>query len=222
MKKISFLKKRKNINDKFFDLVERDIKKVPVKNKKGKFKGVTRWVYKGLNKLSKELEISPATTRRYIEIGRINENNDTLFINVERNFENLRKVKYREFRKNKRLDRYDYKPFEFTSKKTTKEFTIHNFTRDNFFRTKKFGRAKKNEQFYFRAGLYIVFERRNKAGRIKMRYVIQNFPVSHYSNSYKQGHNDFFDIIKIELQQYPSLKYFRFNYFDVQKIDISK
>ena len=185
-KKMSFLSQRKNINDKFFDIVKTNIKIVA--DKKGKFKR------QGVKNLADELEISTATLNKYIKQGFINEKNEELFINVERNFDKTKIPK---------------------TKKTTKQFTVHNFTYDNFFKRKPFGKIKKNEQLYFKAGLYLVF-RSGKNGF----YTIQNLPISHYSNLYPQGYEEFFDIIKIKLLDYPSLLHFVFNYFEVQKINV--
>lgn len=195
-KKISFLKKRKDINDKFFDLVDTHIKSQAYEDSEGE----TKWRKRGISKLAKELEISVSTLKKYINEGRIKENNDRLFINVERNFDKLKLKKTHE---------------------TTKEYTIHNFTKSNFFPKHKFSKAKRNEQFYFRAGLYLVFEVKRKKKKPK-EYAIQNFPISHYSNSYNKGYDEFFEIIQIKLQEHPSLKNFSFNYFDVTKIDVSK
>lgn len=195
-KKTSFLKKRKNINDKFFDLVNLHTKKVPVKRK-----GKEKWVLKGVTKLAKELKISPSTLKIYINKGAISDTGGYLPTKVF-NLHKKNKIK--------------------GSKIETKEFTVHNFTKNNFFKKKNFKKAKKNEQFYYRCGLYLHFERKNKRGKITMQYVIQNFPIAHYSSNYNKGYNEFFEIIQIELQSHPSLKFFRFNYFDVQKIDISK
>lgn len=184
-KKISFLVQRKTINDKFFDLVATDIKSVA--DKKGKFKKV------GTSKLAKKLNIQPSTLTKYIKRGFINEDLYYLTRRIEDNFKKL-KIK--------------------SSKKVTKKFFIHTFTEGNFFKTKNFKQANKNEQFYFRAGLYIRF-RSGKNGF----YTIQNFPVSHYSNKYPKGHYEFYEIIKRDLANFPSMLYFLFNYFDVQKID---
>lgn len=184
--KISFLVQRKNIDDKFFDLVKEHITVTPDKN--GKFKR------NGVKKLAAELEITTATLNRYIKSGSINRKNDELFINVERNFDKLKKPR---------------------TKKVTKEFSTHTFTFQNFFKRKPFGKIKSNEQLYFRAGLYLVF----KSGK-NGTYTIQNLPISHYSNLYPEGYEEFYEIIKEKLQNHPSLKYFRFNYFDVTKIDL--
>jgi len=182
-KKMSLLSQRKNINDKFFDVVSANIKN---ENKKGK------WKRTGVKQLAKELEISVSTLDKYIKRGFINEKDDELFINVERNFDKL-KIK--------------------RTKKVTKEFNVHTFTRDNFFKRKPFGKIKPNEQLYFRAGLYMVF----KTGK-NGTYTIQNLPISHYSSKYPQGYTEFFELIRIRLNEHPSLKYFRFNYFDVKKV----
>ena len=199
VQRISFLTQRKNIHDKFFDLVQANIKTT---SKNGKFKKT------GIKELASKLEITPATLKRYITKGKINDKNDVLFINVERNFEKLKVKK---------------------TKVTTKQFTVHNFTFDNFF-PKKFFKVKKNEQLYFRAGLYIVFQRIKKVStgdipnlseRQNMDYVIQNYPISHRSDDYPEGYFQFFETIKYELQNYPSILYFRFNYFDVTKVNLA-
>jgi len=197
--KKDFLVKRKDINDKFFDLIHTQTKKQFVKGE---------WKLTGIGKLAKELEVSPSTIKRYISAGSINTKNDKLYINIERNFDKLKLPK---------------------TKKYTKEFTVHNFTEHNFFKKKNLGRSNKYEQFYFRAGLYIVFEKtrersrgRKKAGSVLWKYVIQNMPVSFYHKNYTQGWKLFFKKIKADLQQYPSLKYFRVNYLDVTKIDTRK
>lgn len=197
--KTDFLTKRKDIDDKFFDLVNLYTRK---EFKKGK------WTTKGISKLSKELEIAPRTIQKYINEGGINKKNEKLFINIERNFDK-EKIK--------------------RTKRETKEFTVHNFTEKNFFPPKNLGRTNKFEQFYFRAGLYIVFEKtrertrgNKKAGTTLWRYVVQNMPVSFYHKNYKEGYKLFFGKIKADLMQYPSLKFFRFNYIDVTKIDTRK
>ncbi len=244
-----FTQKRKDINDKFFDIVEKRIKinyKYYIKKGKGsrkalsgkalenalnikytkpqKFKELYRTDYKGrrgIKRLAADLEINPRTLRKYIDRGNINTKNDKLFINVERSFEKLAKGK-----KVKRLKHF------------TKQFTIHNFTFDNFFKLKDVvfppgmkGNHKKNEVFYFKAGLYIVFERvkgvstggeENINERKDMLYTIQNLPLAHDAPNLIDGHKEFFNIIRDEIKEHPSFKYFRFNYYSVQKIDISK
>ncbi len=203
---MSFLLVRKNIHDKFFDVVKEYITIVPFAEDQFK--------RKGMKELSNQLEVSVATLSKYIKQGFINESNETLYINIERNFDKIKKIKRQ--RATTTIQGFDKNEPTFDFKAITKQFTIHNFTLYNFFKRKPFGRIKKTEQLYFRAGLYIVF----RSGK-KGFYTIQNLPISHYSNKYPQGYTEFFDIIKIKLIDYPSLLFFRFNYFDVQKIDLS-
>ncbi len=214
VKKLNFLLQKKNINDKFFDLVKYTIKNVPDKN--GKFKRI------GVTKLAKELEIGVGTLNKNIKQGFINGKNDELFINIERNFEKLKKEKKKDkvnissLKKQTPFLTLDLEEDTISDfKGVTKEFTIHTFTFDNFFPRKSFGKIKRDEQLYFRAGLYLVF----KSGK-NGTYTIQNLPISHHSNKYPEGYEEFFEIIKEKLQNHPSLKFFRFNYFDVQKINV--
>ena len=197
--KIDFLTKRKTIDDKFFDVVESVVKKEYNKKKK-------KWEVKGISKLAKELEILPKTLQKYIDEGGINKKNDSLFINVERNFDKLKGLS--------------------KTVKKTKEFSIHNFTKSNFFEKKNLGKTKWYEQYYFRCGLKLTFKRPNKYrspwGKKSNTYVMQNVPISYYSKNYNSGYNEFFNTIKIKLQEFPSLHSFQFNYFDVQKIDTRK
>lgn len=208
-KKKSFLTKRKTINDKFFDIVNKEIHKTPYKKpKKNKFGGEI-WQKKGITKLAKELNITTGTLSKYIDKGFINENLYYLTRRIENKHKKLKIPK---------------------TKKVTKQFSIHTFTRNNFFEREKGNKkTKKNEMFYFRAGLYIVFQRvkkvstgvkPNKNEKTNMNYTIQNFPTSYYSNNYIKGFEEFYEKIKTDLQNFPSLLYFLFNYFDVEKIDI--
>ncbi len=182
VKKISFLRERKNVNDKLFDLKKHLTKSISVS--KDKYKII------GIEKLARELEITPTTLRKYFKQGFINPNNDNLIINIERNFD---KLKIRR----------------------TKEVSAFFGKKDNFFKLKPFGKVKENEQLFFKAGLYMVF----RSGK-KGIYTIQNLPLSHYSNLYPEGYREFFDIIKEKLNDHPSLKFFRFNYFSAQKIQL--
>ncbi len=89
---------------------------------------------------------------------------------------------------------------------------------------KKFKVNKKTERLYFRSGLYLEFAKMDKYDNIesdKTIYTIQNLPISHYSKLYPQGYKEFFEIIKAKLMEFPSIKFFRFNYFDVSKIKLS-
>ncbi len=204
IKKISFLTQRKNINDKLFDLKDHLIKTYP--DSTGKF------IRHGIKKLADDLEISVSTLDRYFKQGFINQKNDQLVINIERNFD---KLKIKKLKKISPAFSTDTEKHISDFKGVTKQFTIHNFTFDNFFKLKPFGKIKENEQLYFKAGLYMVFSS-GKRGT----YTIQNLPLSHYSNLYPEGYKEFFEIIKFKLLEYPSLKFFRFNYFNVQKIQI--
>ncbi len=209
-KKISFLNQRKNIDDKFFDLVNEKTKVVRQSKKvKGKRKPVVKFVRKGLKELASELEVSQSTLKRYISQGFINHKNDNLFINVERNFDKL-KVK--------------------RTKQKTKQFTTHNFTIDNFFDRRTYKqpppkrKIKSNETFFFKCGLYIQFGIKNFNVKGKKytegKYTIQNLPLSHYSDNYNSGFDEFFEIIKTEIDNHPSIDFFIFNYFDVSIIKI--
>ncbi len=205
-KKISFLNQRKNINDKFFDLVKEytySVRVQPKKNKKTKKSKKAFFKTMGIKELASELEVIPATVKRYIKSGHINEKNENLFINVERIFEKLKKPK---------------------TIKRTKQFTPHNFTIDNFFEKQKLGRIKKTQQFYFRAGLYIVFGIKNFSTTSKKysegKYTIQNLPLAHYSDNYERGYKEFFEVVKTEIENHPSIEYFIFNYFDVTIVNL--
>lgn len=204
-KVVSFLNKRKDINDKFFDLVDKKIsfKRVQPKKQKNKKRKKPYFRRVGIGNLAKELEVSTSTIRRYIKQGYINTKNDELFINVERNFDSLKIKK---------------------TKKTTKQFTTHNFTKDNFFEKSKIGKLKKNQQVFFRCGLYLQFNIKNYSSTRRKysdgKYTIQNLPLSHYSNSYSRGFDEFFMIIKEEIDNHPSIEFFRFNYFSVTIVNI--
>ncbi len=205
-KKISFLTKKKDINDKFFDLVGQHITYVRYKKKGGK-----KWLFKkkGVTKLAKELTITTATLNNYIKTGKVRDNGGMLFTRIESNFKKLKKPK---------------------TKKVTKQFTTHNFTEDNFFTPPKLGRRKKTETYFFTVGLYMQFGTKQyykKKGIIKEKqtlntYTIQNLPITHYSDNLKQGTKDVWSMINEELKNHPSLNYFIVNYFDVRLIDISK
>lgn len=113
-------------------------------------------------------------------------------------------------------------------KKQTKLFTKHTFTFKNFFK-RKIRKTKKHEQYYYRAGLEMVFRSKNSGNFIfyngeKIQiWTIPNIPISHYSfNGYPKGYKEFFEKIKSTVDGYDSLLYFLFNYFDVSILDMTK
>lgn len=205
-KKISFTTKRKDINDKFFDLVEQ---RITTERYKKKGNRVWKFRKKGVTALAKELTISPATLARYIKQGFVRDTGGMLFTRIEKNHTKEKLSKTHE---------------------VTKQYTVHNFTRDNFFKKPKVKKRKKGEMYFFTAGLYIQFSVKGyykKKGIIKNKqnltaYTIQNFPITHYSENFSRGYDEFFEIIKEELDSHPSLNFFIFNYFDVKIIDITK
>lgn len=202
--KMSLLQQRKNISDKFFDLLQHETKVAPVlKNGKVKIKknGAEDWRRKGVKKFADKLGVTVGRINSIIRSGSVKDTGDYLITGVEKLHTKLKLPK---------------------TKKTTKEFTVHNFTFDNFFKRKPFGKIKANEQLLFRAGLYLEFAKKDKDGDFtdKTGYTIQNLPITHYSNLYPEGYEEFFEIIKEKLQSHPSLKLFRFNYFDVRKIKV--
>jgi hypothetical protein len=199
--KMSFLTHRKNINDMFFDVLKVKTKRVPERFKNGNVKK-NKFKIQGITQLAKELKVTPTQIRNYIKKGSVNDNLYHFTRNVEIQHKKLKIPR---------------------TKKETKQFTVHTFTFANFFAKKNFKVKKNVVQLFFRCGLYIEFAKMDKYDNIlndKTVYTIQNLPISHYSNLYPQGYKEFFEIIKQKLMDYPSIKFFRFNYFDVQKINM--
>lgn len=204
-KKISFTRSRKNVNDKFFDLLNKHtkivykIKKVKKKNKHGKYytrkvKHVSRI---GKTVLAKSLNIKVSTLNNFIKFG------------VPP-------------RSGKKIDKF-WRAGKFEKTKVqTIEYRRDTFTRSNFFKYRKIRKTKKHEQYYFRCGIYLeCTSNKNK----KSTYIINNLPIPSrppaiQTNSYKEGFEAVYDEIKIVLQSYPSIKLWRINYFDVHIINI--
>lgn len=207
--RISFLKQKKTVADKFQDLVKEYVSPVFYNTEEMEVRGLTETTfkqYKGIATLSKKLKVSPSVLKRWIKNNKVKPNKAIL----------------NEYNKLKRQKKRFNQPFD-DFKKTTKEFTVHNFTRKNFFKKPK-KKLKKYDEYHFRAGLYIVFERIKKVStgidenpkeKQNMYYVIQNFPISSYSKDFSKGYEKIYEDIKYELNNHPSLKYFRLNYFDV-------
>lgn len=215
--RVSFLREKKNVNDKFTDLVNQYVSPVFYNTEEMEIRGLEKTTlkqYKGISALSKKLGISPSTLKRAIKKGGIKPNKKQKS-SILKNYNALKRLK-----KKQNVEFSDFK-------KTTKEFTVHNFTRKNFFKKPR-RKLKKSEQFHFRCGLYIVFERIKKVStganenpleKQNMLYVIQNFPISSESKSFNRGFEKIYEDIKYELTNHPSMKYFRFNYFDVIIVD---
>lgn len=207
--KINFLKQKKDINDKFNDLVSRYVQHVFYNTEEMEIRGLkfnTFKEYRGLATLSKKLGMSPATIKKAIKTGYIKPSKK---INME----------YNKLKKEKKRFKQEFSDF----KKTTKQFTVHNFTHKNFF-TKPKIRLNKYDQYHFRAGLEVYFERVkytstgidvNENEPRNMEYHIDNFSVSSASKDFSRGYEKIYEDIKFSLLEKPSLKFFRFNYFDV-------
>lgn len=223
--RISFLVKKKDSNELFDEIISKRITKVKnpvylITDLKGKtkfqassykevtekLKGTKRntikivkkekpkneYSLKGVSALAKELRISPVTLRKYIFYGNV----ISLDYSIERRIENLAKsLKVKK------------------TKISTKRFTIHNFTRANFFKKESIRKIldKNKAQYLFRAGLRIRFKRKNQPF-----FIIANFPITFYDGqNYSTGFEMFFEEIKRALIEFPSLYDFTFNYMDV-------
>lgn len=128
-------------------------------------------------------------------------------------------------------------------KEESKIFYKHTFTFDNYFkapvlRNLKYSWSRKTtteskrkkifkQQFYFRAGLKVVFRSKSSGvfevidGKKEQIYVIQNHPVSsYYFEPFSKGWKQFFDLIKDHVNGFDSILLFSFNYFDVTILDL--
>lgn len=197
--KIDFLKKKKNVNDLFFDVVKHNLK-ITFDKKSDTFK-VT-----GYKELSKKLGISYKTLTHYIRTGEVNKKDFELIETIEKLHKPTKEKK---------------------TKRQTKEFTKHNFAKTNFFEKQKNIRSEKNKMFLFRAGLYMVFKKAKKNSpftgkwnKNESEYIIQNLPVTLHAKTYAKGYEDFFALIDEEVNAHSSLDFFRFNYFDVHIVDM--
>lgn len=197
--KIDFLKKKKNINDLFFDVVKHNLK-TSYDKKSDTFKTT------GYKELAKKLGISYKTLTHYIRVGEINKKDLDLIETIEGLHKSTKEKK---------------------TKRQTKEFTKHNFSKPNFFEKQKNILGEKNKMFLFRAGLYMVFKKAKKVGpftgkwnKNESEYIIQNLPVTLHAKTYAKGYDDFFGLIDEEVNAHSSLDFFRFNYFDVHIVDM--
>lgn len=219
-KTISFLETKKNITDKFFDVIKQYVKPVYFNVEEMELMGVDPTKahfkhYKGIAEVSRLLKTSPNTIKRAIKKG-VYKHNKKLKRKIGKSFKILKNEK-----KTSGEALTDFK-------KTTKEFTPHNFTRENFFEKPKKA-LNKYQQYYFRAGLYIVFERVKKVStgdtpnpkeKNNMDFIIQNLPISSYSDNFSKGYEKIFEDIKFQITNHPSMLFFRFNYFDYSEIDV--
>lgn len=236
--KINLIAKKKTVADKFvfisegiispqfYNAEEMEVRGLD-KNKKY-FKN-----YKGIAALSKKLNSSPAKIKKIIQTGIIKDKK--LVAKISKEFTERKKAKINYYKEqlekkhitktqyNKRINEIDYK-------KESKQFTKHNFEKSNFFKRPKI-RLKKSEEYFFRAGLKIIYERVKKVStgvnenpreRKDMFYKIDNFPISAHNRNFNEGYNDLFEQIKFEIHRMPSFKHFSFNYFDVIVVDTSK
>lgn len=217
VRKISFTRKKKTVEDKLFEIVQNNTKlavkvrklKTKKKTKSGKkvarfrpvvVKGKKVWHRKGLGKLAKKLGIKEKELEKIVT-------------GQKKTISKKLKQKISKLHKNE-----NYSP----TKIQTKEFTKHSFTQGNFFKKIPIRKLSDKEQYYFRCGLYMVFESNKHTGE---EYIIHNLPVptlheARY-NDYDEGfENAYWDIVD-EISRHPSLKYFRINYFDVTIIDLS-
>jgi len=220
--KINFLLQKKNLSDKFYDLLEKNTEKKFAIYTKGKKKGEDYYKgRKGKKEFGKKLGVDTRTVTRWEKYGiaKLTKKQEEKIKKLHN--ERTKKIIY--YDKNKKIvsekkdaEFYETKNVRLFSKekKETKQFTKHTFTKENFFHKKKLPRRKKRQQFYFRAGLWMRFIN---------GYIIKNMPVSHYDfRGYPEGYKAMWNLIQNTISSYDSLDIFRINYFDVLLLDMDK
>lgn len=189
--KINFLEKRKDITDILYDVIEVNTTKVFKTYRKGKKAGEDYFGgLKGKKELAKKIGVEQKKLDKWIKFG-VDE--------ISKKQKNEIKKLHNQTKRSK-------------TKKESKVFTKHTFTRKNFFHKKKLPYKKKRQQFYFRVGLKMVFNN---------GYIINNLPLSHYDfKGYPEGYASTWSLIRVTIASYDSLNYFMINYFDVSVIDL--
>lgn len=226
-KKIDFLKKQKTTQDKFFDIYKNRTRKGLYEGDKGELK--VKRKYK--KQFADEIGLDGQTLTHAVKYGF---DIDKLFSRIDKKkipgkVKGVLKRKVRSAEKriikihnekkketNPKTGRKISTPKFSKSKTVSPDIRPEDFTIELFPSMGKFPRRKKNQQFYFRAGLYMKF----KGG-----YIINNFPVSHYDfKGYPEGYITMFekvyDVVNTPHREVSRLLFFRFNYFDVQLLNI--
>lgn len=183
---INFLLKEKDYTDRIYDIVEKNTAKNYYEDQDGNY----HFRRSGYKELARKLGVNVAQLKRWEKFG------------ID---EKKLSPKHR-----KTINSF-HKGISKT-KKESKQFTKHTFTRENFFHKKKLPKRTKHQQFYFRAGLFLKFNN---------GYTIQNLPLSHYDfKGYPEGYEAMWSLIKHTIAKFDSLVFFRINYFDVSLIDL--
>lgn len=203
---INFLEKPKDVTDKFRDVLDRNTEKIFSEDQDG---GI-HFRRGGKKEFAKKLGTSTAQITKWEKFG---VDPSKLTDKTKKTLDKVKKL-WNEKKKllNEKTGKYEYKRVFANTKKETKQFSKHSFTRKNFFHRKKLPKRKKNQQYYFRCGLYLKFNN---------GYTISNLPVSHYDfKGYPEGYEAMWNLIRATIAQYDSLVFFRINYFDVSIINL--
>ncbi len=200
-KRASFLKRNKNVNEKFTDILQS----------------------KGVKKTAKLFKVSPSTVSRWKKTGYIIENEKRKKI-ITKTF---KKIKVSKIVKGKKKIVRPLATVNVTKEFTPHNFGRNTW----FLKPKKgkeFLRPPVNGYYVFRAGVGVLYSVTHpvpkgskkkwlKLGYKNNEYHVENTPISFHYTNYDFGFENFFNEVKRFIESKKSMVKFWVNYFDVIK-----
>lgn len=206
LKRIDFIRKKKDEADKFYDITKSLIPQAHILNKYGE-NVFSKVKYRKL--IAKRLKVKESQVKK-MQAGNFTKSQIKKINSNHRGFEKLKKV--------------------------TKKYTLENFTLENFFKVKRNFKLKERHKLIIKAGLNVFYKSPDSGNYMKIDgeyvqvYEVPNVPIPfEFTNGGKktiqQGIDNFFGVVKEFInrpKERSGILFFYFNYFIVQIVDLHK